>query len=324
MRYIRKTCILRQLKNGFSADGNPLSGIVKLEQYAQSIGVEVSTANLAPLTEGEYHLLLADGEKNYKLFPLCGDCRYSFQADMQFAAGFYAAICYANDNAEPIAYGVCGQMPYDLFSLVRTAFSTPSQNGAADTPTTVNAPLPDTYTKKNPVYDDELVAGENYFGKEKHHANPASTQGCENAPTQGGNPHQEAAQGAHPDQDEDDEGVRHAFTTQSDGYYQSIKGELIALFARYPEDKTLSSAYPTSEWVRVKGEEGNAEELVGLIYEGGRVKYICYALPAKEGAPQEVREKAYFVPVSPLTPKVGYYVLYQSAATGESIVKTEL
>ena len=62
MRYIKKTCILRQLKNGFSADGNPLSGIVKVEQYAQHIGLEISTANLAPLSEGEYHLLIADSE----------------------------------------------------------------------------------------------------------------------------------------------------------------------------------------------------------------------------------------------------------------------
>ena len=99
---------------------------------------------------------------------------------------------------------------------------------------------------------------------------------------------------------------------------------MTALFARYPEDETLTDAYPASEWVRIKGEKGNAEELVGLIYEGGLVKYICYAVPATERTPQEMLDKAYFVPISPLTPEVGFYVLYQSAATGESIVKKEL
>ena len=323
MRYIKKTCILRQLKNGFSADGNPLSGIVKVEQYAQHIAVEISTANLAPLSEGEYHLLLADTEKRYKLFPL-DSTRFSFQGDLELAAGFYAAICRVNDDAEPIAYGACGNLSYDLFSLVRTAFLTLQTAQKTTPPPTFNADLPMGYLKPNPVYDDELVAGDNYYEKEKNYAHTAPTQACKNAPTEGGNPHQETPQRHDLNQDEDDEGVRHAFTTQSDGYYQSIKGELTALFARYPQDETLTDAYPASEWVRVRGAEGNAEELVGLIYESGLVKYICYAVPATESAPQEIREKAYFVPLSPLTPEVGFFVLYQSAATGESIIKKEL
>ena len=176
-----------------------------------------------------------------------------------------------------------------------------------------------------PKYDDELVAGDNYFEKENtDYVDQPFTQACEDAPAAGGNPHQETPSRDDADQNENDEGVRHPFTTQSDGYYQSIKGELTALFARYPQDETLSDAYPASEWVRIKGEEGGAEELVGLIYESGRVQYICYAVPANEHTPQEVREKAYFVPVSPLTPEVGFFVLYQSAATGESILKKEI
>ena len=323
MRYIKKTCILRQLKNGFSADGNPLSGIVKVEQYAQHIAVELSTANLAPLSEGEYHLLLADTEKRYKLFPL-DSTRFSFQGDMQLAAGFYAAICHVNEDAEPIAYGVCGNLSYDLFSLIRTAFSTPERMVATTPPPPFNADLPHAYQDARPTYNDELVAGDNYYEKEKHYAHTATAQAGENAHIEGGNSHQETPQRNDSNQDEDDEGVRHAFTTQSDGYYQSIKGELTALFARYPQDETLTDAYPASEWVRVKGTEGAPEELVGLIYESGLVKYICYAVPATESAPQEIREKAYFVPLSPLTPEVGFFVLYQSGATGESIVKTEL
>ncbi len=323
MHYVKKTCILRQLKNGFSADGNPLSGIVKVEQYAQHIAVEISTANLAPLSEGEYHLLLADTEKRYKLFPL-DSARFSFHGDLQLAAGFYAAICHVNEDAELIAYGVCGNLSYDLFSLVRTAFSAPERMVATTPPPTFNADLHNGYQGAHPTYDDELVAGDNYYEKEKHYAHTATAQAGENAHIEGGNSHQETPQRNDPNQDEDDEGVRHAFPTQSDGYYQSIKGELTALFARYPQDETLTDAYPASEWVRVKGTEGAPEELVGLIYESGLVKYICYAVPATESAPQEIREKAYFVPISPLTPEVGFFVLYQSGATGESIVKTEL
>ena len=328
MRYVKKTCILRQLKSGFSVDGNPLSGIVKAEQYAQNCSVELSTANLAPLSEGEYYLLLSDEKKRYKLFLLDGGTRYSFRAEIELAAGFYAAICYVHGDAVPIAYGVCGEMPYDLFSLVRVAFSSETQ--PTDNQPTLAQPHADAdpapvHAKSLPKYDDELVAGDNYFEKENpDYADHTSTQACQNAPAACGNSHQETPPRHDLNENENDESVRNPFTTQSDGFYQSIKGELTALFARYPEDETLTDAYPASEWVRIKGEKGNAEELVGLIYEGGLVKYICYAVPATERTPQEMRDKAYFVPISPLTPEVGFFVLYQSAATGESILKQEV
>ena len=105
--------------------------------------------------------------------------------------------------------------------------------------------------------------------------------------------------------------------------YESVKGELAALFERYPTDDSLTDAYPASEWVRVKGEKETPQQLVGIIYESGLAKYICYAVPATEDAPQDIKDKAFFVPVSPLTPQKGFYVLYQSAATGEHIVKQE-
>ena len=33
MNYVKKMCILRQVKQGFSGDGKALSGLVKVEQY---------------------------------------------------------------------------------------------------------------------------------------------------------------------------------------------------------------------------------------------------------------------------------------------------
>ena len=321
MRYVKKTCILRQLKNGFSADGKSLSGIVKAEQYAANLGIEVSTVNLAPISAGEYYLVIADREKRYKLLPFDGQNRFSLHTDMQIAEGFYAVLCFVKASATPIAYGVCGALPYDIFTLVRRAFSTAENH---NTPI-VNADLPPTNPEIRPIYDDEMVANDNYYEQENTpHANDPLTQSGEDAPLESGDPHQGTPPRHDADENANDESVRHAFGTESDGYYQSIKGELSALFARYPEDETLTDAYPASEWVRVKGEAGKAEELVGLIYESGMVKYVCYAVPATDDAPQEIRDKAYFVPVSPLTPEIGFYVLYQSAATGESILKKEI
>lgn len=321
MRYVKKTCILRQLKNGFSADGKTLSGIVKAEQYAKNVAVELSTVNLAPTTAGGYYCVLADKMKRHKILALEEGTRFSFHTDMEIADGFYAVLCFLGSNATPIAYGACGNLPYDIFSLVRQVFSaveTPSQN-------TVTTDMPPSNVKIEPLYNDELVANNNYFEKEgEPYAENDPAQGGNDAPIESGDPHQGETPRTDLEQNADDESVRHAFGTETDGYYQSIKGEISALFERYPQDETLADAYPASEWVRVKGEENDVKELVGLIYESGLVKYICYAVPANEDTPEEIKKQAYFVPVSPLTPEVGFYVLYQSAATGESIPKKEV
>ena len=321
MRYVKKTCILRQLKNGFSADGKSLSGIVKAEQYAQSMGVELSTANLAPTTTGAYYCVIADKLKRHKILALDEGSRFSFHADMDIGEGFYAVLCFLSTVATPIAYGACGNLPYDIFTLIRQVFSAP----AFQEKQAFSADLPPMNLKNPPIYNDELVANDNYFEKEEtDNAENCAAQSGDNAPPESGNKNQRETSGDDPAPYADDESVRHAFGTETDGYYQSIKGELSALFQRYPADESLTSAYPASEWVRVKGEADAPQELVGLIYEGGLVKYICYAVPARAETPQEIKDTAYFVPVSPLTPEIGFFVLYQSAATGENIVRKEV
>ncbi len=321
MRYVKKTCILREIKSGFTLDGKPLTGIVKAEQYGANAHVEFAFTNLSPTTEGGYHCLIADLSRQYKVLSLEDGNRFSFTSDMELSAGFYCALCFVRDRATPIAVGACGKLPYDLFALVREAFLEPTATEAE----VFNAYMPPTNSiadAPTTVYDDELVAEKNYYEKEQDEDEQSPIiQTKQNAPPSRGDSHQGEEERINVATNADNESVRHAFTTQTDGYYQSVKGELTALFARYPLDKTLCGAFAHSEWVRVKGEESHPEELVGLVYENGMVKYICYALPATESTPQEVKDKGYFVPVSPLTPEIGFYVLYQSGATGESIAK---
>lgn len=73
--------------------------------------------------------------------------------------------------------------------------------------------------------------------------------------------------------------------------------------------------------MRVRGEEGKAEYLIGVIYDDMKAKYICYALPAedKERPPEEVKEICTFVPSSAFTDKEGFFVIFQSCSTGECI-----
>lgn len=324
MRYVKKTCILRQIKSGFTLDGKPLTGIVKIEQYGENIAAEFAFSNLSPTTDGGYYCILADLKRRYKVVCLEEGTRFSFSSEMDIAMGFYTALCFVREKAAAVAVGTCGKPSYDLFALIREAFSQPNELEKEQ----LNATLPPTNhinsPPSEPLYDDELVADENYYEQESEHYEQSPViQTEQNAPTPRGDSHQGEEERIDPATNENHSGVRHAFTTETDGYYQSVKGELNTLFERYPADDTLREAYPHSEWARVKGDEENPQELVGLVYENGFVKYICYALPATEETPQEVREKGYFVPISALTPEKGFFVLYQSAATGESILKQE-
>ena len=60
MRYVKKTCILRQIKSGFTLDGKPLTGIVKIEQYGDNLAAEFAFSNLSPTTDGGYYCIIAD------------------------------------------------------------------------------------------------------------------------------------------------------------------------------------------------------------------------------------------------------------------------
>ena len=72
MNYVKKMCILRQIKQGFSGDGKTLSGLVKAEQYGKNLAVEVSVINFAPLIVGEYFCLLSDGKGKTETLALRG------------------------------------------------------------------------------------------------------------------------------------------------------------------------------------------------------------------------------------------------------------
>lgn len=97
--------------------------------------------------------------------------------------------------------------------------------------------------------------------------------------------------------------------------------EIDALFEKYPSDDSLKEVFAYSEWVRVRGEEGKAEYLIGVIYDDMKAKYICYALPVedKERPPEEIKEICTFVPSSAFTDKEGFFVIFQSCSTGECI-----
>ena len=402
MNFIKKMCILRQVKQGFSGDGKTLSGLIKIEQYGKNLSVEVSVINFAPLSSGEYYCLLADSRGRTEMLPLRGKSLFNIVSELNAEEGFCGVICFVKNGIVPIAYGVNGQNVYDWRTLVQnsvpprtkeTAYaagtgnaddfmsfgSESSESGtprgeAPESAENIFSPryeespqnLPPTTEKRpgeapqTPVperpqpprpahetppdpqeasineppregtnarkaegkYDDETVATENYYDKEKgNHERIENEESGTYAYAESGNQEQAEKERQNVAANGDAENVRNPFTTDSDGYYLAVKGEIDALFEKYPSDDSLKEVFAYSEWVRVRGEEGKAEYLIGVIYDDMKAKYICYALPAedKERPPEEVKEICTFVPSSAFTDKEGFFVIFQSCSTGECI-----
>lgn len=403
MNFVKKMCILRQVKQGFSGDGKTLSGLIKIEQYGKNLSVEVSVINFAPLSSGEYYCLLADKKGRTEMLPLRGKSLFNIVSELNAEEGFCGVICFVKNGIVPIAYGFNGENVYDWRTLVKNsvpsgvreaAFAAgnakagesaypsplsypsegrPGPNGelspedaeglfrdgyeekpdplkpsrqekerplpprpAHETPefpeTDPQSPSPsengapggetNVVRRASDKYDDETVATEDYYQKEKRKNERFEDDETRTyAHSEGGNQEQTDKKRQDSEANGDAEDVRNPFKTDSDGYYLAVKGEIDALFEKYPSDDSLKGVFAYSEWVRVRGEEGKAEYLVGVVYDDLKAKYICYALPAKdrEDPPEEIKDVCTFVPSSAFADKEGFFVIFQSCSTGECI-----
>lgn len=318
MNYIKKMCILRQIKQGFSGDGKPLSGLIKIEQYGKNLAVEISIINFAPLALGEYYCLLSDGKGKAEILALRGKSLFNILSDLDILNGFCGIICHVQNEVTPIAYGVNGDGSYDFKSILNATLPPiypPSAPEKADTEIAKTTAPPDE--KKG--YDDEEMATENYYEGDENERKQSS-QAQIHARTQSPNQEPDKTEGANATENGNAESVLRPFATDPDGYYLSVKAEIDELFSKYPRDHTLISAFSSSEWVRIQGEEDAPEYLVGVLYEDGRAKYVCYALAAKDKEPpEEIRGVCSFVPTSVYDDEKGFFVIFQSAASGVCI-----
>ena len=185
-------------------------------------------------------------------------------------------------------------------------------------PTPAPAPASTPIISKD--YDDETVASENYYEeKEDERKLPEKTD--EDAHAKSPTESERTQKRTDPKTNVDATRIRRAVATDPDGYYLAVKEEIDKLFQTYPRDKTLAGAFSCGEWVRVKGTAKQPEYLVGVLRMDGKVRYICYALRAddKNNPPDEIKNVCAFVPTDFYHEDKGFFVIFQSASSGECI-----
>ena len=288
--YTKNIAVIKQLKEGFSADATPLSGLVKSETYGGWLKVEISKINFAPLTEGRYVSGISDGKKT---LILDGDV-FDGRSDLDTAKGFAALICFVNGTVCPIATAVCGNLSSAAFAIREEIEKSEKLQ-----------------TKRNEsAYDDNAIAEENYYEFEQTFKN--------------GNPVREGeakeAAGAQAFGNEADFGSGEKSTLADGGgvFYERMKPEIEKLFSTYPRCEDLEEVVDDSRWVKINYGVGRFY-VFGVIYAEGKPKFVCYGVPSKnaEYPPTSMKNLASFVPSK--QKGEGYWVSFQDANSGAAI-----
>ncbi len=104
-------------------------------------------------------------------------------------------------------------------------------------------------------------------------------------------------------------------------FYSQIKDQIDDLFKHHSRQEGLEILIPNSKWVKVEYEDTEGHYVIGLIYDEGKLQFISYGLPAQNSSspPKDLVDYAQWLPLDSDQNAEGYWLVYQSAQSGESI-----
>ncbi|MGN0817565.1 MAG: hypothetical protein ACI4L9_01230 [Candidatus Coproplasma sp.] len=330
--YVKRIALIKTVGKGFSSDGGPLGGLVKCEAYAGFLKAELSLINFAPLTEGRYRFGLTDG----KSIVIFDDTVFESEVEFDLTRGFAALVCFCNGGTvKSVASAVCGDNFAWLTGIEREIGG---QEQAALSP-------------EPAAYEDEAIAEVNYYelevgsggrsvredkeekedgsagGKDEEVACPVEKAQADraqygvNGDTDGEKRESSGDRCEGSEKDKDNKSYKLEGLDGGDdcdgGFFGRMEGDVKKIFADYPREERLERAIEGSRWAKI-GYGGGRHYAFGVIYAEGNAKYLCYGVPSDDGAncPASLKGRATYMPVE----GGGYWIMYQDARTGVSIV----
>ncbi len=336
---ISKVLTIKQIKDGYSLTGKTLSGIIRAEAEDCFLTIFASFINFRALVLENYALALVNEKKQIKLIDLKNRPLALTKTIEDFSlttSGFMAGVC-AVENDIPLLVAVGRTENFELSVLdfkkiLYDKYASIQKNkvkNATKIPYSIKETDPKPISPET-VYDDEVVATENYYAKDY---NPilAGVKKDENVPNEDVLPDarnqakkEESDSRDNVIENEDDFGSKITYSKLKP-YYEKAKRELEEVFSRFPIEEDLVKIFPGSKWCKVYY-ECEKYYVVGVIKENDEEKYICYGVPCDYSpvAPKELRDFCQFVPKSvfDLTGK-GYWMMFQDAITGACVKKAK-
>ena len=295
MGYTKNIAVIRTLKNGFSADGGQLSGLVKAERYGNSLKIEVSLINFAPLTEGKYVVAVSDGKRTVVLDGL----NFEGLSEVDTSFGFTSLICFVRGEVLPIATAVCGAYKVAVSEI----------KAEIEKQEKVNSDKPSSATAFEKIkYEDEAIAKENYYEYEQADKDGGAVRKDKKKKEDGDTVLQnEEVKGA---------GGKTFGGLAGGNFYDRMKDEIEKVLSTYPEEEALCEIIERSRWVRIDYGEGKFY-VFGVIEKDGCPAYICYGIPSddEKNPPESLSGMSAYLPAN----GGGYWIMYQDAGTGASV-----
>ena len=361
MNYIKKLCILKQVASGFAADGREVSALLTAESLGGRLTLTLAPIGFAPLAAGRYRCVVQDADGRREAFDLpvpSGAC-VRRAGGLDIARGIGCAVCFVGGKATCVAFGKTGEGAYDPKAMCAaegeapTRAADPIQPAQAQTPP--DPPYDDEMLATENYFEKEGGAPSGEACAETTGAAPAEETGgaqaadglyaggpCadDGAPTGGGTGGGKAA--ADGGQEEGAEsGARdgnaqaravtgenaqtlfrlHGGENAEPCYYDRVRADLDALFARHPAERELADCIPYSRWARVNFAR-NKYYAVGVICDEKKPQYICYGVPAEAHGEPPAALKGFcsFLPLSVFEPEGrGYWMMFQDAETGRCV-----
>ncbi|MDE7329934.1 MAG: hypothetical protein K2N30_02395 [Clostridia bacterium] len=312
MGYTKNIAVIHGLKDGFSADGGNLSGIVKAERYGFHLKVEVSYINFAPLTEGRYITAISDGAHT----EIIEEGLFDGESEVNTDAGFAALVCFINGKVFPVASAICGNFRGEALGI--KAEVERRENLSAE----VKKEKAQSVPAEQP-YEDEAIAEVNYYEFETDESGGALREDKKEKENGKKPCEDETAVGSFKDEEDglkDENGAYYGGNGLAGGdFYSRMKGEIEGVLKNYPHEDCLENLIEGSKWVKISYGE-NGFYVFGVIYSGGKADYICYGVPASDtvNPPESMKDTASFIPAE-AEGFAGFWVMYQDARTGATL-----
>ena len=360
MNDFKLVSILKELSPTFRKGDKKISGISRLENESGTCTFSLSLINLSGKQNGEYFAYVFLPKQSVLTFNL-GCSPLSFTAEIEktldlsnIAVGLIYVenfipemVAFFTNNEKSLPLATCKKIVANKCLLNKQENADTPLEEDVYFPGSPSIPCPSTpvapyIPKVNPngepstpteePYNDEVVVTENYFDKDfsleknlsiikRWDLNYDSTKNdepcceCQEKTIENGKEFN-GVQNETPIFN----GEKHNDKTP---YFLTVKKDLEDLFFKFEKEENLERIIFNSKFVKINYSE-NKYYVVGVIYEQGVEKYICYGVPSpySETPPKELDGFCSFIPLSIFAVKGdGYFMMFQDAITGECVKK---
>ncbi len=329
-----KVFLLKNANSKYAVNSRHLSGIFRI--LPEEAKISLSFLGVKTAHDGKYvFVIISDGvsecfDIGLRPFEHTLPLSKSLQPAPDIEAGLFfvtddlfdPVMCYKKNNDERSAN--------DFTYRAKAVFNSTKTQASTETHT--------DFVFRNEKYDDEVVATQNYYeldNNENDNLFNAFNQSEKEKDGENKDVSQDSVETISIKSEEFEEFKRTITGDSSnqnstekaefDKYYESVKEELDNIFTTFPEEENLEKLVPNSKWAKIDY-FSDKFYVVGICYENGTEKYICYGVPTinSYSPPDDLKGFCSFIPLSVFdTSGRGFWVMFQDAKTGKCVKPTD-